>query len=143
MSIYRQSKTSLIISKNHIFNFFFVSTLSSMGDVLCSAIVSERLKMRKSLGIHYWQDILSGAEVNKNVININKRWKVSTSFVILYYFSLFYFNITFFNSSKIEVSKNLGDCSPSPSPLAHRFLYDFLTKVCLILHSINWPNFIV
>ena len=68
--------------------FYFVSTLSSMGGVVCSAIVSELLKMRKSLAIHYWQDVPSDAEFNNNVININKFWGVSTSFVILYYFSL-------------------------------------------------------
>ena len=39
---------------------------------MCSAIVSERLKMRISLRIHYWQDTISGVEVNNNVININK-----------------------------------------------------------------------
>ena len=50
--------------------FFFVLTLNSMGDVLCSVIVSERLKMRKSLGIHCWQDTISGIETNNNVINI-------------------------------------------------------------------------
>ena len=62
MPIYRRSKTSLIIFKNLSLNifFFFVSTLNNMGGVLCSAIVSERLKMRKSLGIslltgyHLW-----------------------------------------------------------------------------------------
>ena len=43
-----------------------------MGGVLCSTIVSERLKLRKSLEIHYWQDIIFGVEVNNNVININK-----------------------------------------------------------------------
>ena len=54
-------------------NFFFcVLTVSSKGGVLCSAIVSERLKMRKSLRIHDCQDIISGIEVNNNVININK-----------------------------------------------------------------------
>ena len=73
MSIYSQPKTSLIIFKNYILKyFFFVSTLSSMGGVLWSAIVSQRLKMRKTLGIHYLQDIISGVEVNKNVINIKK-----------------------------------------------------------------------
>ena len=41
-----------------------------MGGILWSAIVSQRLKMRKTLGIHYLQDIISGVEVNKNVINI-------------------------------------------------------------------------
>ena len=81
-----------------------------MGGVLCSAIVSERLKMRNSLGISYWQDTISGVKVNNNVININKLWGVSTSFVI------FHFNTNFFNSSKMEINKNLGgDCSP-PAP---------------------------
>ena len=42
-----------------------------MGGVLCRVIVSEWLKMRKSLGIHYCQDTISGAQVNNNVININ------------------------------------------------------------------------
>ena len=61
MPIYRRSKTSLIIFKNYIFNnFFSVSTLDSMDGVLCSDIVSEQLKMRKSLGIHNWQDTISG-----------------------------------------------------------------------------------
>ena len=64
--------------------FYFVSTLSSMGGVVCSAIVSELLKMRKSLAIHYWQALTSDVELNNNVININKLWGVSTSFVILY-----------------------------------------------------------
>ena len=43
-----------------------------MGGVLCSAIVTERLKMRKSLGIHYEHDIISGVEINNNVINTSK-----------------------------------------------------------------------
>ena len=43
-----------------------------MGGVLVSATVSERLKMRKSLGIHYWQNTISGVKVNNYVININK-----------------------------------------------------------------------
>ena len=43
-----------------------------MGGVLCSAIVSEWLKMRKSSGVHYGQDTISGVEANNNVININK-----------------------------------------------------------------------
>ena len=52
--------------------FFFVSTLNSKGGVLCSATVSEWLKMRKYLGICYYQDTISGVEVNNNVTNINK-----------------------------------------------------------------------
>ena len=67
--------------------FYFVSTLSSIGGVLCSTIVSEQLKM-KSLLIHYWQDVPSHVEFNKNVININELSGVSTSFVILHYSSL-------------------------------------------------------
>ena len=43
-----------------------------MGRVRCSATVSEWLKMRKSLGIYCYQDTISGAEVNNNVINIDK-----------------------------------------------------------------------
>ena len=110
MSIYRWSKTSLIIFKNHVFNFFFffwVLTVSSKSGVLCSAIVSERLKMRKSLRIHDCQDIISGIEVNNNVININKLWRVSTifwNFLLFFTLTLFFF----FNLSKTEVSKNLG-----------------------------------
>ena len=68
--------------------FYFVSTISSIGGVVCSAIMSELLKMRKSIAIRYWQDVPSDAKFNNNVININKLWGVSTSFVILYYFSL-------------------------------------------------------
>ena len=52
--------------------FFFVYTLNGKGGVLCSATVSEWLKMRKSLGIYYYQDTISSVEVNNNVININK-----------------------------------------------------------------------
>ena len=73
-------------------DFFFVSTLNRKGGVLCNTRVSEGLKTRKSLAIHYWQDItISGVELNNNVININKLWRVSTSSVILYYFSFYFF----------------------------------------------------
>ena len=34
--------------------FFSASTINSMCAVLCSVIVSEQLKMRKSLAINYW-----------------------------------------------------------------------------------------
>ena len=96
-------------------NIFFVSTLNSLDGVLCSVIVSEWLKMRKFYGIHYYQDTISGVEVSNNVININKLWEVSTSFVILYYF---WFQHYFFQSWKIEFSKDLGavGCSPPPVP---------------------------
>ena len=62
---------------------FFVSRLSSMGGVLCGAIVSELLKMRKSLAIHYLQDVPSDVELNNNATNIDKPCGVLTSFVIL------------------------------------------------------------
>ena len=48
--------------------FFLVSTPNSMGGVLCSIIVSERFKIRKSLAINYWQDTMSGVEVDNNAI---------------------------------------------------------------------------
>ena len=56
MSIYRQCKTFLIIFKNHIFKLsFFLLFLGSVAWVVSCVVllVSERLKMRKSLGIHY------------------------------------------------------------------------------------------
>ena len=69
MSMYGQSKTSLMIFKNYFpIIFFLVSTLNSMGGVLCSIIVSERFKIRKSLAINYWQDTMSGVEVYNNAI---------------------------------------------------------------------------
>ena len=76
-----------------LWNNFSVSTLNSIGGVLCSVTVSERLKMRKSLAINYWQDTISGVEVSSNVRNINKLWGVSTSSVI---FTVFYFTLFFF-----------------------------------------------
>ena len=83
MSIYKRSKTSLIIFRNYIFNkFFSVSTINSIVGVLCSVIASKRLKMRKSLAISYRQDTISGIKVNNNVININKLWGVSTTQLI-------------------------------------------------------------
>ena len=42
-----------------------------MDGVLCSVIVGERLKLRKSLAINCRQDAISGVEVNINVRNIN------------------------------------------------------------------------
>ena len=47
-----------------------------MGGVFCCAIASERLKIRKSIGVHNWQDTISGVGVYSNVININKLWGV-------------------------------------------------------------------
>ena len=54
-----------------------------MSSVLGSATVSERLKIRKSLGIYYNQDIVFDAEASNNATNVRG---VSTSFIILYYF---------------------------------------------------------
>ena len=59
-------------------DFFFISTPSSLDGVVRSAIVSELIKMEKSLPNHYWQDIPSDFELN-NIININKLWDVSTA----------------------------------------------------------------
>ena len=39
---------------------------------MCSVIVSERLKMRKSVAINYRQDTISGVDVKSNARNINK-----------------------------------------------------------------------
>ena len=61
--------------------FFFVSTKNSMDRVLFSVIVSEQLKMRKSLAINYWKYTISGFEVNSNVRNVNNLW--GTSAVII------------------------------------------------------------
>ena len=69
--------------------FFFVSILNSKSGVLCSARLSERLKREKiSCNLLLTGYTISGIELNNNVININKFWWVSTSFVIFYYFSL-------------------------------------------------------
>ena len=100
-----------------------------MGGVLCSTLVSvknviSRLKMRKLLGVHYRQDIISGAEVN-NVINNNELLGVSTSFVILYYFSLYHY---FFSiHQKWKLTKILGG-GLQPSPLPPRFLQTWVNQ---------------
>ena len=62
---------------------FFFSFLqkNSMDRVLFSVIVSEQLKMRKSLAINYWKYTISGFEVNSNVRNVNNLW--GTSAVII------------------------------------------------------------
>ena len=91
-----------------------VSTINSMDDVLCSAIVTERLKMRKSLPINYWQDTTSVVEIKSNGRNVKNLWGVSTSFEFCV---IFHFKTIFFNSWKIQVSKNLRGAAPSP-PLA-------------------------
>ena len=78
-----------------------------MGGVACSALVSELLKMKKSIAIHYWQDVPYDAEFNNNVININKLCGVSTGFVILYIYIYIYIYIYFTRMVKkdLRVSK--------------------------------------
>ena len=100
-----------------------------MGGVLCSTLVSvknviSRLKMRKLLGVHYRQDIISGAEVN-NVINNNELLGVSTSFVILYYFSLYHYFFSIYQ--KWKLTKILGG-GLQPSPLPPRFLQTWVNQ---------------
>ena len=85
----------------------FISTLNIMDGVLCSARVSERLKIRKSLGIHHWKDTISSVDVNNNVININKLWEVSTSFVILYYFLLQHYFFLIMKNRTYQKSRGL------------------------------------
>ena len=105
MSLYRQCKISLIIFENYAFKYFFlVSTLNSIGGALCIVILSERLKMRKSLAINYWLDTISGVKVN----NVIKSTNFEEFQLVLWFWTIFHFNTIFFNSSKIEFSKNLG-----------------------------------
>ena len=85
-------------------NIFFVS---SKGGALCSAIVSGRLKIRKSLRIHYWQNLVSGVEVNNNVIKTNTIWIVSTCFVILCYFSFWHYFFQFIENRSLQKSGGL------------------------------------
>ena len=98
-SISRRSKTS---SKYYCFS---VSTINSMNGDLCSVVVSERLKIRKSLAVNYWQDIISGVEVNSN----DRNTVTFEEFQLVFNFMLFYhFNTNFFNSWKMQGGKNLG-----------------------------------
>ena len=118
MSLYRQCKISLTIFENYVFEYFYflVSTLNRMGGVLCSVIVGERIKMRKSLAIDYWWDTISCVEVNNNVI---KSINFEEFELILWFCTIFHFNTIFFNSSKIEFSKNLvglQSLQPPPTP---------------------------
>ena len=110
-----------MIFKNHFEIFFFlVSTLNSMGVVLCSIIVSERFKIRKSLEINYWQDTVSGVEDDNNVIkSINfEKFRLVLSFC-----TVFQFNTIFFNSSKYKLAKIWGEAASPPAPfLPPRFL---------------------
>ena len=106
-------------------------TLSSMGGVVCSAIVSELLKMRKSLAIHYWWDVPSDVELNNNVINVKKIWGVWTSFVIC---TIFRFNTIFSIYEKKNLAKiwegGWWSSIPSASP-------GFYGPACFIKSLIN------
>ena len=94
ISLYRQCKIYLIIFGNYVFKYFFlVSTLNSMGASLCSVAVSERLKMRKSLAINYWQDTISDVEVSHNVI---KSINLQEFQLVLWFCTIFHFNTIFF-----------------------------------------------
>ena len=69
-------------------DFFFFSTLNSKSGALCSARLSERLKREKiSSSLLLTVYTILGIELNNNVININKFWRISTNFLIFYYFS--------------------------------------------------------
>ena len=65
--------------------------------VMCSVIVSERLKMRKPLAINYWQDTISGVEVNSNVRNINNFEEFQ---LVLQFCTISHFNTIFFQFIK-------------------------------------------
>ena len=111
--------TTLFLHVHTVYIHPPVSTINSMDGVLCRVIVSERLKMRKSPAINYWQDAISGVEFKSNDRNVKILWGVSNSFEFC---ASFHFNTFFFNSWKIQVSKNLevgGDCSPPPPHPPH------------------------
>ena len=109
--------TTLFLHVHTVYIHPPVSTINSMDGVLCRVIVSERLKMRKSPAINYWQDAISGVEFKSNDRNVKILWGVSNSFEFC---ASFHFNTFFFNSWKIQVSKNLevgGTVAhPPPSP---------------------------
>ena len=62
---------------------------------------------------------ISGGSVNNNVININKLWEVSTSFVILYYLWLQHY--FFFNHEKYNLAKIWRGCSVNSSKMTAKF----------------------
>ena len=60
--------------------FFYVSTLNSKGGALSSARVSDCLKMRKSLPVHYGQDILFLLSISIIMFNNVIMLKISLNF---------------------------------------------------------------
>ena len=125
-------------------NNFSVSALNSMGGELCSVIVSERLKMKKSLALNYWQDAISGVEVSSNARNINKLWGVN-SFCNFSFFTIRYF---FSFHKKYNLAKIWGGCSP-PAPTVSTGLYlnsyyrHYIrdTECRLTVHKTNWTSY--
>ena len=108
--------------------------INSMDGVLFSVIVSERLKMRKSLAINYWQDTISGVEVKSSDRNVKNLCGVSTSFEFC---AIFHFNTIFFSSWKIQVSKNLGGSSSCPPPAPPGFYGPVFKLMLFIWHILH------
>ena len=70
-------------------NFSSVSIPNSKIGVLCSARLSERLKRDKfSRNLLLTGYTIFGIEHNNNIENINKFWRVSTSFTLTLSFSV-------------------------------------------------------
>ena len=107
--ISRRSKTSLKY-------FFSVSTITSMCAVLCSVIVSERLKMRKSLAINYWQDTIFLVSSSIVMLEISITFKEFQ--LVLQFWTVSHFN-TIFSIHKNTSSQKPGELQPPPTP---RFL---------------------
>ena len=107
--ISRRSKTSLKY-------FFSVSTITSMCAVLCSVIVSERLKMRKSLAINYWQDTIFLVSSSIVMLEISITFKEFQ--LVLQFWTVSHFN-TIFSIHKNTSSQKPGELQPPPAP---RFL---------------------
>ena len=88
--------------------------INSMDGVLFSVIVSERLKMRKSLAINYWQDTISNVKVKSNDRKMSKTF---AEFQLVLNFVLF-FTLTLFFSvlEKYKLAKIWGAPAPPPQP---------------------------
>ena len=115
MSIYSCPKTSLIIFKNYIFKYFFsVSTLNSVGSVLCSATVSELLTMKPLRIKTSRNSLLAGYDLWCRGNNCFCNFVLFFTLILL-----------FFNLSKTEVSKNSGELQ-CPSSSNHPSTFPFL-----------------
>ena len=110
-----------------------------MDGVLCSAIASERLKMSKSIAIHYWQVTISGVELNNNFININKLWGVSNSFcnfVVIFTLTLTHKKNTLTHKKKLNLAKIWGGEGLQPPPWYQQNLN--ILAFC-ILRNLSYP----